>query len=221
MHGRFQTPFDLRDYPFDRQAIRIELEESASLADELAYVWDRDGAPTHPGLAIPGWRVQSAHAKVEAAGYPTNFGDLRNRGRHDEYSRFTFVLAVERPIVGYLVKTVLPISVVMLITFVVFFIALRYFEGRIGLAITGLISAVALQLTSGSELPDVGYMVLLEKIYNLSYFVIFIALAESVLAVRLVDAGRDAAAKRLDRWAVIACAVIFFGGSAAITLLGV
>lgn len=220
VHGRFQTPFDLHDYPFDRQTVRIELEESESLVDELTYAWDIDGETLHPGLTIPGWTVESSRAEVAGATYPTNFGDTRNRGAHDRYSRFTYLLSVERPIVGYLVKTILPITVVMLITFVCFFIELRYFEGRIGLAITGLISAVALQLTSGSELPDVGYMVLLDKIYNLSYFVIFIALAESVLAVRLSDSGHVELAKRLDRFGVIASALVFFGGSLLVTLLG-
>lgn len=220
VHGRFQTPFDLRSYPFDRQSVRIELEETNSLVGVVAYEWDRDGDAVHPGLTIPGWTIESARAEVGAAGYPTHFGDIRKRGSHDEYARFAFVLDVERPIIGYLVKTVLPISVVMLITFITFFIELRYFEARIGLAITGLISAVALQLTSGSELPNVGYMVLLDKIYNLSYFVIFIALAESVAAVRLADAGFADRARRLDRWAVLACAVIFFGGAAVITLSG-
>lgn len=218
VHGRFQNPFDLRDYPFDRQDIRIELEESDSLADEFVYVWDHDGSLYHQPLIIPGWTLKDASVDVSVATYRTNFGDLRNGGGKDAYSRFTFTLVVERPLVGYLVKTVLPITVVMLITFVVFFIELRYFEGRIGLAITGLISAVALQLTAAGELPNVGYMVLLDKIYNLSYFVIFIALAESVVAVKLADAGFPSKAKSLDRIGFWSSAAIFFGGSLLVTL---
>lgn len=218
IQGRFQNPFDLRDYPFDRQVVRIELEDSESVVDDMEYVWDRDGQLFQAPLTIPGWTVAGASVDIDRVRYQTNFGDRRSSGGHDTYSLFRFSLDVERPLVGYLVKTVLPISVVMLITFVVFFIELRYFEGRIGLAITGLISAVALQLTSASELPNVGYMVLLDKIYNLSYFVIFIALAESVIAVKMNDAGKVLQAKRLDSVGFWICVVVFFGGSALVTV---
>ena len=128
------------------------------------------------------------------------------------------VLHVKRPTFGYLVKTVLPIAIVILITFVVFFIESKYFEGRLGLAITSLISAVALQLTAAADLPSVGYMVLLDRIYNLSYAVIFLTLLESVIAVRLTDAGKEAQSKKLDRISLITLAAVFFGGVTAVVV---
>jgi hypothetical protein len=101
----------------------------------------------------------------------------------------------------------------------IFLINNRYFEGRLGLGITSLISAVALQLTAAGDLPKTGYLVLLDHIYNLSYLVIFLALLESVIAVRLHDAGREDAAKRLDRIGLASTTLIFFGGVTLIILL--
>ena len=111
----------------------------------------------------------------------------------------------------------MPIGFILLSTLLIFFISLSYFEGRIGLAVTTLISAVALQLTTSADLPQIGYLVLVDKLYNLSYVIILFSMFESTVAVRFHDAGREAAASKLDRYAaamsiatvVVTCVLVF------------
>ncbi len=108
-------------------------------------------------------------------------------------------------------KSILPLLIVLLITMAVFLIDGIYFDARMGLGITTLISAVPLQLTSSAELPNVGYVVLLDKLYNLSYAVIFLTLLESVMAVRLTDADESKRAAFYDRLSLVACMVFALG----------
>lgn len=218
VHGNFAHAFPLHQYPFDSQEIVVELEDSEYQTSELVYIDDTNNSGVHPSITIPGWEIGKHEVLTSDAKYGTNFGDPRVQSGGDVYSHYAFVLHVTRPTVGYLIKTVLPIAIVILITFVVFFIDSKYFEGRLGLAITSLISAVALQLTAGADLPSVGYMVLLDRIYNLSYAVILLTLLESVIAVRLTDAGKEAQAKKLDKISLVVLAVVFFGGLAATVL---
>jgi hypothetical protein len=213
---RFAFPFPLQDYPFDRQNIVIDVEDSQYLASELQYVPDTAGSNYHQTLAIPGYDILGVRATVNDSYYRSNFGDPRVPPGGDHYSRFRYSLQLARPVLGYLVKTLLPIAIVVLITLVVFLIPSTHFEGRLALAITALISAVALQLQASSDLPSVGYMVLLDKIYNLSYAVIMLALLESVYASRLHDAGHETRARKLDRIALIALSALFFGGTLVI-----
>ena len=62
-------------------------------------------------------------------------------------------------------------------------------------------------------------MVLLDKIYNISYAVILVTLVESVISVKLHDRGKEQAAKWLDRGGLVACFLLFFGGIALIIFL--
>lgn len=218
VQGNFAHPFPLHDYPFDTQQITIELEDTDNQTSDVIYVADTAATGVHPGISIPGWEIGRAVLEVSDAKYTTNFGDPRVKGTGDVYSHATFTLHIERPTVGYLIKTVLPIAIVILITFVVFFIESKYFEGRLGLAITSLISAVALQLTASADLPSVGYMVLLDRVYNLSYAIIFLTLFESVFAVRLTDAGKEEQSKKLDRISLGVLAAAFFGGLVVIVV---
>jgi len=74
-----------------------------------------------------------------------------------------------------------------------YFVRPHYVEGRIGLGITALLTLVALQLTSSATLPDVGYLMMLDKIYLLAYVFIIAALARVVLTS---SRGADEAAER-------------------------
>ena len=69
----------------------------------------------------------------------------------------------------------------MICAALVLFVRPHYVEGRIGLGITALLTPVALQLTSSATLPDVDYLMMLDKIYLLAYVFIIAALARVVL----------------------------------------
>jgi hypothetical protein len=205
VQGRFAHPFQLADYPLDRQDLTIRLEDSKYTSDELLYVADLKDSRTAPTMTIPGWLIRASRFEIDHHDYATPMGDPRLSGL--PCSQFRATLALGRPLVGYLSKTLIPIGFVVLITVLIFFVSLRYYEGRLGLAVTTLISAVALQLTTSADLPQVGYMVLIDKLYNLSYVLILFAMFESTIAARWYDAGREEPAKRLDRAAAVASMV--------------
>ncbi len=211
VQARFGRPFDVRRYPFDEQELVIAIEDTNSTVSDMVYVPDPGTTAIDPALDIPGWRLVAVRARVSETVYPTNFGDPRRPVGQDRYTRFQYSIHIARPVLGYLATTLLPVSIVMLITFAVFLIPSRYFEGRLGLGITSLISAVALQLTAAGDLPKTGYLVLLDHVYNLSYLVIFIATIESVFAVRLADSEREEASRRLDRWTLAISSTLYFG----------
>lgn len=211
VQGRFGHPFDVHAYPFDEQDIVIEIEDGEYLTDELVYEVDPGSSLLHPTLELPGWELGTPTPVVVESVYPTNFGDIRHPEGNDHYSQFRYQLRVRRPVLGAFVKTIVPIGVVMLITLVMFFIDPKYFEGRLGLGITSLISAVALQLTAAADLPATGYLVLLDHVYNASYVVIFVALLESVISVGMADRGDVVRARRLDVASFVILTALFFG----------
>ena len=61
---------------------------------------------------------------------------------------------------------------------------------------------MAHQLTTNADLPQVGYLVLVDKLYNFSYLLILFSMFESTLAVRFHDAGKEELARKLDRGSI-------------------
>ena len=217
--GKFSTNFALESYPFDKQFLTVVMEDSVSGAGKQVYVPDgTPGVSLDPQITLPGFRVGKPTMAVETNTYPTNFGDLSEPSA-DSYSRLTLSVPVTRPVVAMSVKTFVPIALIVVCAALVFFVRPRYVEGRIGLGITALLTLVALQLTSGAALPDVDYLMMLDKIYLLAYLFIILALARVVATSwRGADPEAERGIARRDRIWAASLLAIYLAANIAIAL---
>ena len=211
VYGRFGYPFHLGRYPFDSHEIAISVEDGRRATDALVYEIDDKGTAMRPDLTIPGWNLSPIEAKLTQSKFATTFGDPRAARSGESYSHAAFKLHIDRPVVGIISKTVVPIALIILITFGAFFCQPMDIDARLCLTITALISAVALQLTASTELPPTGSLLLLDKIYILSYVAILAVTFCSIAANRYVHAEKAAAAARVDRLGLWLVAGGYFG----------
>ena len=210
--GHFSTKFPLEAYPFDTQTLRVTMEDTVSGAGSLVYVPDGAHPVTlDPVITLPGFTVGKPTMRIVTNTYPTNFGDI-SVGKAEPYSRIIISIPVTRPVVAMSLKTFVPIILIVVCASLVFFVRPRYVEGRIGLGITALLTLVALQLTATAPLPDVDYLMMLDKVFLLAYLFIIVALAR-VVATSWGGADPDSepAIKRNDR--------MWFGGLLAVYLV--
>jgi hypothetical protein len=201
--GLFATKFPLEAYPFDTQVLKVIMEDTLAGAAEQAYVADgKHPVIIDPVITLPGFRVGKPAMSITTNTYPTNFGDL-SKPKAEPYSRIVISVPVTRPAVAMSLKTFVPILLIVVCASLVFFVRPRYVEGRIGLGITALLTLVALQLTATAPLPDVDYLMMLDKIFLLAYLFIIVALARVVATSwHGADADSEAAIKHADRrWA--------------------
>src|SRR5680860_607897 len=201
--GLFATKFPLESYPFDKQTLKVIMEDTLADTEEQVYVPDGEHPIIiDPIITLPGFSVGEPTMRITTNTYPTNFGDLSVRDA-DPYSRIILSIPVARPVIAMSLKTFVPIILIVVCASLVFFVRPRYVEGRIGLGITALLTLVALQLTATAGLPDVDYLMMLDKVFLLAYLFIIIALAR-VVATSWggADADSEATIKHADRrWA--------------------
>ena len=117
--------------------------------------------------------------RVSQNRYTTNFGDL-SEPDEETYSRIVLSIPVTRPVVAMSIKIFLPIILIVVCAALVFFVRPRQVSSRIGLGITALLTLVALELSSGSSLPDIDYLMMLDKVFLLSYLFIIVAITRAV-----------------------------------------
>jgi len=215
--GRFTTKFQLETYPFDTQFLTVVMEDTVSGADKQVYLPDAEGGVTvDPEITLPGFKVGKPSLSVAPNTYPTNFGDL-SEPEAAPYSRLTLSIPVTRPILAMTIKTFVPIALIVVCAVLVFFVRPRYVEGRIGLGITALLTLVALQLTSGASLPDVDYLMMIDKVYLLAYVFIIASLARVVATSwRGADPEAEGALARADRMWVAALVTLYLAANAAV-----
>ena len=206
--GKFNTKLPLEKYPFDTQHLIMAFEDSTATADDLVFVPDDDPISLSRDLSIPGWDIGEPTLEIVPNRYDSNFGDPRFE--NVTYSRAVIDLPLERTAGTYAFKLLLPMLMVAGTAILSLMLHPRYVEGRIGIGITALLTLVALQLTSNSSLPEVDYLILLDKLYIASYAFVVLTMAVIVRNSWVDAEGSVAQAKRADRAGLISLTVVYF-----------
>ena len=81
----------------------------------------------------------------------------------------------------------------------IFYVPPTLIEPRVGLGITALLTLVAMQWSALSELPDGGYLVMLDILYILSFTFVLATLIQTLASSRRARAGDETGAIRVDR----------------------
>lgn len=220
VEGRFYYPFKLDRYPLDTQALKIQIENSMYNTNDLVYLQDTSKSGISNVLKIPGWDIEGLSADENVNEYATNFGDP-DVPVNEPYSNLTFKLHISRPMSFFLWKLLLPLLVVMISSLGTMLIYPEFIDARISLPIGALLSAVFLQQSYTSSLPDVGYMILMDKIYVLCYVLIISGLIESIITANWASSEEEDDIKRVRRFDFRYIAIAFtilIGGAITIVL---
>lgn len=216
VQGRFSKKLPLFNYPFDRQVLTITFEDTVAEASDFVYV---PGEVTvNPSLSLPGFRVGTPRLVVREEAYPTRFGDLRLTAP-SRFSRGTIEIPLTRPPVAYAFLLFFPVLCVFLCSALMFLLNPSYVESRVGVGITALLTIVALQMTFNQDLPDVGYLMLMDKIYICSYVFVIAGLGLVVHTARMVKRGEEEAAVALHRRSLVVLSTLYFLISGALVTL--
>jgi Neurotransmitter-gated ion-channel transmembrane region len=216
--GQFNSKLPLEKYPFDRQNLVLEFEDNSAGNTTQAFVPDKDPITINPEMTLPGYIIGTPLIKIEDKPYPTNFGDTRLTS-FEPYSRVTVTVPVHRPWLTYAIKVILPIFLVAACAALVYFIHPSFVEGRIGMGITALLTLVALQLTSNSQLPEVDYLMMIDMLYIVAYLFVIASLAQVVVTSWAAHRGDDEKAISRDRSAFKYLGSAYALGTIAIMVL--
>lgn len=181
--GVFSKKMNLVKYPFDVQNLNLVFEDEDQDTRQLYFVPDSTPVKISPLVTIPGYRIGTPSMTIKNHAYPTNFGDL-SAPPDVTYSRIIISLPVNREPLPYLVKIILPILIVILITSLIYLLPARMEDARAGIGVTAMLTIVALQWTTDSDLPSVEYLTMLDLVYILSLAYILVAMGYTVLASR-------------------------------------
>ena len=98
---------------------------------------------------------------------------------------------LQRNPAGILQKLALPLLVVLILDYLVFYIPNYKFGTASALTVTALLAAIAFQWTLNDSLPKVSYMTIVDKIFYLVYSFIFYAMAQTVITFNLSKLSDD------------------------------
>jgi len=209
VEGRFIQPLDFRSFPFDQQRLDIVIEDEEHSIRKLKYVIDRDSSRLDKQLRIPGWEIRGIQSAITERDYDTDFG---TNDLDTEYSSASFSVVINRPASVFYWKLMTPLALVLLASMSSLLLPSRQLDAKITLVASGLLTAVFLQRLYLESLPDISYLVIMDKIYIAAYAVIVICLLRVVyrfIQMQHAD-GSISVRYRTADMVVIAGLLIFF-----------
>jgi hypothetical protein len=220
VEGRFYHPFEWSRFPLDAHKITIQMENARFSADSLVYVPDVGAAAMRKEFSMPGWNMNGCNLAIGTTDYHHNFGLTDTKT--DIFSTATFTLDITRPWNYFLWKLMLPLAIVIFSSIGALLIEPTYIDARISLPIGGLLTTVFLQQSYSDALPDVGYMVLMDKIYLLSYVIIAAVMWQVMVAgnmVASIEADEPEKIRRREKILTMFFIGIFLVGSRLLVVL--
>jgi hypothetical protein len=183
-------PLDFRDFPLDRHRWSFTLWPVLSRSDEVVFHALGRVNGKNDRLSIQGWRVGDPEPKVSVS---------PRVARPGEFSRFDLFVPIERDLAYYGWKLGLPLTLIVLMAYGVYFIPADKFPQRIGLGMTAMLTFIAYMLSLGGGLPKISYLTRADLFFVGSAILVFLGLVNAIVTMHLASEERTESVERINR----------------------
>lgn len=190
--GDFSQPLDLHEFPLDRQAFSIVIGAAGNGPDEIVFKEAEDGpSGIADELSLADWEVLSHEIVIEPY---RPFSGLQ------PLASVAFRFEAQRLRGYYILKILLPLLLIVGMSYLVYWIPLEQASTRINVSVTAMLTLIAYRFMIGGLLPKVSYMTRLDNFIMLSTILVFITLLIAA-ATGAWEETRPGAASRINRTA--------------------
>jgi hypothetical protein len=188
----------IKNFPFDRQRLRLALENSQYDSRSLIFVPDTLGKHFDPRFTLRGWVIDSFDIASNIKMYETGFGDASVIKPHTEYSTYRVKIGIKRDASELFWKMFLGMYVAFLISYICFYIHADNIDSRFGLSVGSLFAAIGNKYIIDSSLPESTSFTLVDLLHGITLFFICVIVGSSVYSLRLVKKNKLKEANRFD-----------------------
>ncbi|XP_001237369.3 gamma-aminobutyric acid receptor subunit alpha-6 isoform X2 [Anopheles gambiae] len=159
---------ELRSFPMDRQSCPLVLGSYAYSRQQLVYQWkDEDSVNFVPGMTLSQFDLMSFGQK--------NYTFIRREG---EFSVLHVSFNLQRHTGYFLIQVYVPCILIVVLSWVSFWIHREATSDRVGLGITTVLTLSTISLDSRTDLPKVRYATALDWFLLMSFFYCIATLLE-------------------------------------------
>jgi len=191
--GTFSQPIDLREFPFDVQSFKVHFVASDFLEGELDLVQDPEiQSGIASKLSMADWKITAM--KTGTMNYEPVPGEPSQPGFHLTFD-------AKRYTGYYISKIILPLVLIVAMSWIVFWIDPSEAGTQVSVAITTMLTLIAYRFAIGTDIPKVSYLTRLDDFILISTLLVFATLIEVVITATMAKRGHIKRARSVDLWA--------------------
>ena len=188
--GPLAVQLDLREFPFDKQRLPIDVSSYQYSQAELVFSADSEMVARFDQLSGEGWTYDAIE--------PQRFVyRLKDDGRG--VSGISFAISAKRNAAYFTLILALPMTLILFLAWMVHWLPVDVIPARMGTASATVFSLIAFGVSFRLTLPKIAYLTDADRFVLYSTLLVLASLAVTVIGIRQVGAGKQDAAERLAR----------------------
>ena len=190
--GDFSQPLKLHDFPQDRHVFQVPVVAAGYRPEEVVLLPDpRMDSFIAEDLSVADWKVGNMQGQSRDVSLANG---LKLPG-------FVFSFEAERLLHHYVIKAITPLALIVMMSWVVFWIDPKQLPNQLGVAVTTVLTLIAYHIALSGRLPDIPYLTNMDKFLFSSTVLVFMALIEVVITSHFSSTDQLIKARRIDRTA--------------------
>jgi hypothetical protein len=182
--------------------------------NEVTFVPDQEwisnglkqGAGIAPSITLPDWTIEKWDTKPMTYALAPGF----------EYSGYAFEFTASRNVLHYILKVILPLVLIVIMSWVVFWIEPSELGIQFSIVMTSMLTLIAYRFAVDTQLPRLPYTTRLDTFILTSTLLVFFSLIEVLVTTILDNKQQTKVAKKIDRYCRVIFPVIF-----ALAIMGI
>ncbi len=172
--------FNYKMYPFDRSNLWIRIWSKDFNKNPILLTPDINSYilyhPSYrPGIdneiVIPGWEIESSYFSYEKKNYNTNFGASTNHSKN-VFPELHFNIIIKRNYLDPIVSRIIPLFVLLLMTFSILYISKKDDTLNVAIACSGLLFVAVFEHINLRRTLDMPGIIYLEYFYFITYLLL-------------------------------------------------
>ncbi|XP_028809156.1 gamma-aminobutyric acid receptor subunit rho-1-like [Denticeps clupeoides] len=161
---------DLSRFPLDTQTCSLEIESYAYTDDDLMLYWKKgnDSLKTDERISLSQFRIQKFHTTTKLAFYSST----------GWYNRLYITFTLRRHIFFFLLQTYFPATLMVMLSWVSFWIDRRAVPARVPLGITTVLTMSTIITGVNASMPRVSYIKAVDIYLWVSFVFVFLSVIE-------------------------------------------
>jgi len=198
--GNFSQPLDLQTFPFDRQSLKVTLA-NVGFGGEVVNLIPSPNSGISENMTMPDWTV---------TGWDFVATDFAFEDESSRIGGVVFSLDVKREVGYFKYKVILPLVLIVMMSWLVFWIDPALAASQISVSVTAMLTMIAYRFALAGMMPRLNFLTSLDNFVLVSTLLVFLAMIEVVYTAYLTTNDQLEKARKVDRVARVVAPLVYF-----------
>jgi hypothetical protein len=198
--------WEMTDFPFDKQMLRIELEEAELDAKSIVFIPDRISSGIDSAVDIPGWEVEGFSIESRLVIDETTYGDPTLTEK-STYPQTIVTITLKREGLRLLFNLMTAAYIAFILGIMTLFLHPQYVGARKVVLTSAIITIIGNHYIIGATLPEMPAFTLIDRVMVTTFIAIAVCAILSTITSHYINIKKEKTAARINniaRWSILA-----------------